>query len=355
METPVLNTLVYEDEHIVCIFQPGQKVEALIFSFSEMLMRPHPDNRIWAGGPIKKLGYPAFGFVAKTQNWFPKTSMMKAIDAIKDIQMPAGKRIGYGFSMGGWAAFFYAKQLGLDSVISFSPQFSINPSEVLDRRFTKHFDPTLNQGMSIKDDCRGADNNIVVCDPKDLGDWESAQKIAAKIGAELVKLPFAGHGTVRCVTSTSVLSGIFSAMIKGDISVAVERIKASRKAAPARPMQLAFAMTVRHPEAALSIYVKHKECFPNVNRAAFFFKLRNSKFNRRCLRELFEIYPSMKNQAQYLAVLALFLSDIGRKDVATDCIERALKIQDSQSIQHIREKILTSNIEQKLKRNRDLI
>lgn len=79
----MINTLVYEYDHLVCIYQLGEMEEAMFFSFFEMSMHPQHDNRIWVGVLIKKLGYLAFGFVVKSQNWFPVFSMMKEIGAQK--------------------------------------------------------------------------------------------------------------------------------------------------------------------------------------------------------------------------------------------------------------------------------
>ena len=114
-----------------------------------MLMRPSPDNRIWAGAPIRKIGFAAIGFVAKKQNWFPKESVHNAVALNRNLVASYGQRIGYGYSMGGWAVLYYAQKLLLDATISFSPQFSINPDEISDHRLTKHFHPHLNAEMSI--------------------------------------------------------------------------------------------------------------------------------------------------------------------------------------------------------------
>ncbi|WGW04882.1 hypothetical protein [Tropicibacter oceani] len=62
------NILLYEDEHLQCIHQPGTRDEGVIVTFSEMMMRPYPNHDIWAGEPIAKLGYAGIGFVAKRQN-----------------------------------------------------------------------------------------------------------------------------------------------------------------------------------------------------------------------------------------------------------------------------------------------
>jgi hypothetical protein len=328
------NEVIYEDDHLVCIFQPGTRSDALIFTFSEMLMRPSPDHRIWAGVPIKNLGFAAIGFVAKKPNWFPKESVHNAFALIQDLLASYGQRIGYGYSMGGWAVLYYAKKLLLDATISFSPQFSINPDEISDHRFSKHFQQHLNSGMSINKNS-GAAINILACDPVDRGDWESATKISNHINVEIVPLHYLGHGSVRCVTSTKALSDILSAVAAHDKNRAIGAIKACRRSASIRPMQIACKIANKSPAIAFSIYIKYKDSFPMNSRAPFLYKLRKTRFQRQCLREIFEIYKLMKGNASYLAILASFLDDIDRKDVAKICIKRAIKIQDNPHLHHI--------------------
>ena len=49
--------------------------------------------------------------------------MHNLFKAIEDLIAPFQKRIGYGGSMGGYAAIKYSKLLGLSRVVSLVPQF----------------------------------------------------------------------------------------------------------------------------------------------------------------------------------------------------------------------------------------
>lgn len=330
------NILVYEDDALSCIYQPGQREDVIVISFSEMLMRPSPDHKIWAGQPLKNLDIPAIGFVAKSQNWFPQKSVDNAFHLISERLAKYPKRIGYGFSMGGWAILRYAQKFNLDACISFSPQFSINPEEIEDKRFSRHFNSTLNKGMAIADK-DGSALNFIVCDPFDRGDWESALKITDTIDAKLIKLSNVGHGSVRCVKGTTVLGTIFSGVLAENINLVENTILHLRKNASDRPFNLAHQIATKRPSVALAIYQKHETHFPVRHRAAFFFKFLKTKYRRYMFRELSKLYSSQKDSHSYLFILAVFLNELGHKPEARSCITRAIELHDSESYRYFAE------------------
>ena len=332
------NNILYEDETLICIHQPGDRKEAMIVTFSEMLMRPTADLRNWAGTPIAKLGFSAIGFVAKTPNWFPKTSVLNALIIAKPYLDAQEKRIGYGYSMGGWATLYYATDLRLHASIAFSPQYSINPDEIDDPRYVRFFDPSLNHDMSIK-----TKNNegikIIACDPNEKGDWESALKITNQLKEPPVKLPFTGHGSVHCITKTETLGTIFDAVLSNDRDSAIKTIKKSRRLAHVRPMHVASKAAPRRPNLAFSIYLKYKNHFPQHNRPDFLSRFQRTTLQRACFIEMAELYETQKNSHRYLSVLAIFLNNIGKSKSALSCIERAIKMHDNPAYRHIYNKI----------------
>jgi hypothetical protein len=332
------NTILYEDEHLVCIEQSGTRDDIVIVTFSEMLMRPHADQRIWAGTPLQKLGYASIGFVAKASNWFPQASVEKVAKVVRARLETYPARIGYGFSMGGWAVLHYAKMFDLNVSIAFSPQYSINSDEVADRRFSPHFDPVLHKNVAITKD-KGAQFNLVIWDPYDRGDHESAVKIASSIETMLVPLAFVGHGSVRCVTSPQTLGDLLSATVAHN-HVEIRRIlNATRRNAPARAVNLAHTIAQRKPHIAFSIYCKYSDSFPANHRAAFFYKFRKTCYREKCFEELNQMYEAQKEVNGFLPVFALFLKEMGRLDEAKKYIARAVELHDTPNNRFIAKQI----------------
>ncbi|WP_425097974.1 hypothetical protein [Tropicibacter sp. S64] len=328
------NSLLYEDAHLQCIHQPGSRTDALIVTFGEMMMRPYPQPTIWAGEPIGKLDLPAIGFVGKRQNWYPEASVRSALNAAGPLLDSAERRIGYGFSMGAWAVLKYGRDFRLDVALSFSPQYSIDPDVIADRRFTQYFDPALNHGMEIAAG-DGAALNILACDPHDAGDRESAERIMAVIDARLVRLDNLGHGSVKCVTRTKTLERIFDACLTGDAEAIAHSIRAARRFGEARPQTIANAIVARKPATAFAIYCKYRDLFPVAHRPAFLYKLRRSIFREACFEELTALSGTLGETPGFLAVRAEFLHDMGQSDEARQSILRAIAIRDLPSYQFL--------------------
>ncbi|WGW04883.1 hypothetical protein [Tropicibacter oceani] len=192
--------------------------------------------------------------------------------------------------------------------------------------------------MAIRRDS-GAAMNVVACDPADRGDWESATKICDRIDATLVKLVNAGHGSVKCVSRTAIFGNIVTAALSNDPVALADIVRQTRRNAPARAITISHGIAARKPRTAFAIYTKYKALFPVAHRASFLFKLRKSALRRQCFREMAAIYDSQKHSHGYLAVLALFLNDMGRKPEALSCLERAIALHDQPSYHFLKKQI----------------
>lgn len=240
--------------------------------------------------------------------------------------------------MGGWAVLHYAKMFNLNASIAFSPQYSINPDEVADRRFSPHFDPALHKSVAITEG-KGAQFNLVIWDPHDRGDHESALKIASNIDTMLVPLAFVGHGSVKCVTRTQTLGDLLSATM-AHTPIEIRRIlNATRRNAPARAATLAHTIAQKKPDIAFAIYRNYPDSFPVNHRAGFFYKFRKTRYEAQCFEELSQMYEAQKEINGFLPVFALFLKDMGRLEEAKTYIARAVELHDTPSNRFIAEQI----------------
>ena len=120
--------IIFEDEQIRAIFLRGSSDE-LIFSFGDLITRAKGLS-INAEKSLLKHDFNVIGIMPKQKSWFPESSMRQMFAEIEDLIAPFKTRIGYGGSMGGYAAIKYSNLLDLKRVVALVPQYSINPDDV---------------------------------------------------------------------------------------------------------------------------------------------------------------------------------------------------------------------------------
>ncbi len=198
--------ILFEDEHIRVILLPGNSSE-LVLSFGDLITRAKGLS-INAEKSLMKYEYNAIGIMPKQKSWFPATSMAEMATTIAPILARFQRIVGYGGSMGGYAAIKYSKLLQMDRVVAFVPQYSIDPDEVTDIRYTEFYQEDVNKDMRIQgDDIHPEAEYIVVYDPYFDQDREHYEKIKAVIpDIYTLHLPFTGHEALSVLASSSLLN-----------------------------------------------------------------------------------------------------------------------------------------------------
>lgn len=198
--------IIFEDEHIRVIFLKGTSSE-LVISFGDLISRAK-GLTINAEKSLIKYDYNVLGIMPKLKSWFPQASMQQMMESVQPILNQFEHIVGYGGSMGGYAAIKYSKLLKMNRVIAFVPQFSIDPQQVEDRRYAEFFDVNLNRDMQIQaTDLSAQAEYIVVYDPYYKEDREHYLKIKKVIPNLLtLKLPFTGHEALSVLASSSLLN-----------------------------------------------------------------------------------------------------------------------------------------------------
>lgn len=74
--------------------------------------------------------YPALHFINYQNHWWSFDHVDNFLEIGKTALERTAQKIGYGSSMGAYAALRFSKDLNFDKVLGFSPQFSINPTLV---------------------------------------------------------------------------------------------------------------------------------------------------------------------------------------------------------------------------------
>lgn len=198
-------TIIFEDEQIRVIYLKGS-TETLVLSFGDLISRAKGLS-INAEKSLAKHDFSVIGFMPKEKSWFPSSSMFAALSSVQTILDQYSKIVGYGGSMGGYAAIKYSKILRMNRVVAMVPQYSIDPKEVEDRRYTDFYDENLNQEMRIQaEDIVEHCEYIIVYDPYFENDKEHYLKIKPLIPQlHTLHLPYTGHDAIAVLASSALL------------------------------------------------------------------------------------------------------------------------------------------------------
>ncbi|OTG80414.1 hypothetical protein B9T31_16135 [Acinetobacter sp. ANC 4558] len=198
--------IIFEDGHIRAIFLKGSSQE-LIISFGDLITRAK-GLAINAEKSLEKFQYNVIGIMPKEKSWFPESSMLNMMAAIQEYLAPFKTRIGYGGSMGGYAAIKYSNLLDLQRIVALVPQFSIDPLDVTDLRYNMFYHEEVNREMKIKpEDVSENREYIVVYDPYYEEDSAHYIKIKALIPhVNTLHLPHTGHDAIAILASSKLLN-----------------------------------------------------------------------------------------------------------------------------------------------------
>ncbi len=183
--------VVYEDDHIQVLHQPGSKPYALA-TFAPVQMQPN-GHRFKLRAFCTEEKIETFGFVAKQISMYPDESVHRAIEcgAIRT----ARPLVAYGASAGSSPALHFAAALGAAGVIASAPIFGLDPEIIpKDRRFAHYYRP-VHKGRKIAS-AGMAGKIALVFDPHDPREAYHAELIRASYqGNSLYSIPvhFLGH------------------------------------------------------------------------------------------------------------------------------------------------------------------
>ena len=197
--------IIFEDDHIRAIYLAGNS-DTLVLSFGDLITRAKGLS-INAEKSLMKYDYAVVGIMPKQKSWFPASSMAALLEHLSPILNQYKNIVGYGGSMGGYAAIKYARALKMNRVVAMVPQYSIDPTEVDDKRYTDFYDPELNANMRIRaQDIVENCEYIIVYDPYFEHDKEHYLKIKPLIPQlHTLHLPYTGHDAIAVLANSALL------------------------------------------------------------------------------------------------------------------------------------------------------
>ncbi|MCH7384557.1 hypothetical protein MMP71_11940 [Acinetobacter dispersus] len=243
--------IIFEDEHIRVIFLKGSS-DTLVISFGDLISRAKGMS-INAEKSLIKYQYNVIGIMPKQKSWFPKSSMLDMQQQIQPILQQFKGIVGYGGSMGGYAAIKYSNLLNMQKIVAFVPQYSIDPDVVQDRRYAEFFDASIHQDMQIQaDEVDSSREYIIVYDPYYAEDKEHFLKIQPLLPKmHVIHLPFTGHEALSVLASSQLLNDF---VVKPfEITYFYQRVREVKKQSKFYYRHVLDALLPRHNQALLKI------------------------------------------------------------------------------------------------------
>lgn len=248
--------MVFRSNEVECLYK-CRGSDTLLVTFNEMGMSANGRD-IWGDAPAKSLNLSIFGFVSTKPNWFPIEDFLCCLKYYWKWTLNSKHRrvVVFGLSQGGYAALKFHKMLGADISISFSPQISINPEDIIDYRFNKFYDSTKNISMRItrKD---MTDRCYIIYDPYDKNDARHVESLALTGNATAISLPFVGHGSIRAFLGKRNLWRLLEACFDNNIKEIRAIYVETKHSLKDRPLLVATEAARRHPKIALEIFEKY--------------------------------------------------------------------------------------------------
>ncbi|MFW2161105.1 hypothetical protein ACG93T_06930 [Acinetobacter beijerinckii] len=243
--------IIFEDEHIRVIFLKGSS-DTLVISFGDLISRAKGMS-INAEKSLIKYQYNVIGIMPKQKSWFPKSSMLQMQQQIEPILQQFKGIVGYGGSMGGYAAIKYSNLLNMQKIVAFVPQYSIDPNVVEDRRYAEFFDANIHQDMQIQsDEVDSSREYIIVYDPYYAEDKEHFLKIQPLLPKmHVIHLPFTGHEALSVLASSELLNDFVEKPF--EITYFNKRVREVKKQSKFYYRHVLDALLPRHHQALLKI------------------------------------------------------------------------------------------------------
>jgi hypothetical protein len=191
-------------------------------------------------GPIARVaeaGWARLHVETRWNDWYINAETRALEAALAQAALPAGRRVGIGYSMGGYGALRLAAAIGLEEVVAISPQASIHPEDVpFDGRFRAEaagFDRALGD-LAVQG--RAGVRGVVIFDPLFRRDRLNADLIAQALpGLRLCRWTGGGHPATRLLREAGLRLALHELLLAGGLSPAAVRALHvhARRAAPA--------------------------------------------------------------------------------------------------------------------------
>jgi S-formylglutathione hydrolase FrmB len=177
---------------------------------------------------LKENGIPAIHFINLQNHWWQIPDLASAIDIANKWLASSTSRVGYGASMGGYAALNFSERLRLDKVLSFSPQYSIDKKKVpWETRWQNEADKLTftDDDLVVAENC----TTHIIYDPN-IRDGKHVDLISLTGKTILHRVEGAGHKAIEAFSKADLLKPLVLSVLQGDLDVSIiQRLKNTGK------------------------------------------------------------------------------------------------------------------------------
>lgn len=223
--------IIYDGPNYRVVHHRASNAPRIVVNFEVWLPEPAREAPATATEFFVARGINFIGIKPAANDWFQHDEILAAIGAIRDAT-PGAQRVGYGGSMGAFAAINFAEVLALDSLVAVCPQFSI-------QRHRAPFEHRWQQEAARIDFRHDGIDRIaplrhgyILYDPFSE-DRAHVQAITACHPAlTLVPISFAGHEQLRFLTHAGLAADLLIGLVEGRFERAamVRHMRAARAA-----------------------------------------------------------------------------------------------------------------------------
>ena len=248
--------IIYEDDYIIMLGQKA-KSDTLIVTFNPGHFEPS-NARIWGGPIVAKLKHASMGFLFKGREFAPSSCIEKALAASAEYRSSYSRVVTWGYSVGGSRALKFARPLGAQMAIAFSPlEFSLGARGLKDWQKKQDFDGQ---------DATAADlpaRTFLFYDPLEVADAQCVLDLIKGGATSYTTIPMlcVGHNTVHVFTRTMMADRVLAACLNDEPSALFKCWAQGRRKSPTRPAEVALRAATKHPDIAVAIYHKYTSSF----------------------------------------------------------------------------------------------
>jgi hypothetical protein len=200
----------------------------VVINFEFWWPTPSLEDPPTAGEFFTARGINFVGVRGARNDWFQDDEILDVIGAVRTAT-DGGRRVGYGGSMGGFAVINFAHDLGLESLVAVSPQFSIDRAKVpFETRWADEAAAIAFRHDRI-DQVAPIRRGYVIYDPTTI-DAEHVRLIRGRHPIAPIELRFAGHDPLRMLNQAGVAAELLIGLVTGpfDRPAFVRHLRAGR-------------------------------------------------------------------------------------------------------------------------------
>ena len=308
------------------------------------------DGAGYAGELLLRNDFDVVAFKSSKNLWYQNLSQetIAAVDQfIATRATPYVKRVGYGSSMGGYAAIQFSRSLKLDVVLALSPQFEIDKS--YDQRWCAaaaliDFRYRIDSG-SIADECK----YFVAYDPG-TEDFRHVEKLRELIDSQrLVEIPtpYSGHPVGHYLAESGLIQDLALSVLKYGSVVPVAK-GTYRKRSKTYLYELSKHLATRNKNKSALIAIDRAI---TIDGGAPGFRLHRSvvlgklKQHEAALTVIDEAITIDSDAPELHLHRSFVLSALGQPEAALDAVEKAITIDNDAPELHLQRSIVLDSLD----------